>query len=164
MKPTLNDVCDYVIFRVCNGGSSLTELKLQKLLYYVQAWHLAFFGEPLFVQRFQAWVHGPVCRAIYDRFGATKSLYSTVTLEDIHPEFKPASVAEQHRAHIDSVLEVYAGFTGTQLEEMTHQEGPWIAARRGYGDAQRCEIEIDEQLMRQHYTEKFQASQPSGGQ
>ena len=93
-----------------------------------------------------------------------QSRQATVTLEDIHPEFKPASVAEQHRAHIDSVLEVYAGFTGTQLEEMTHQEGPWIAARRGYGDAQRCEIEIDEQLMRQHYTEKFQASQPSGGQ
>ena len=104
MTANLHDVCDYIISRVCNAGSSMNELKLQKLLYYAQAWHLAVFGSRLFDERFQAWVHGPVCRAIYDRFGATKSLYSSVELSDVRPEFDFKALTDEQREHIDSVL------------------------------------------------------------
>ena len=155
MKANLHDVCDYVILRVCNGGGEMNEIKLQKLLYYTQAWHLAFYACPLFEGRFQAWVHGPVSRTIYDRFGATKSLYSSVTLDDLRGSFQCEALSTEHRSHIDSVLEAYAGYTGTQLEEMTHQEEPWISARKGHREAQRCEVEIDEKVMQQFYAQRL---------
>jgi len=45
-KADINLVCDYIIQRVLTGGEKLNVLKLQKLLYYVQAWHLAFYKKP----------------------------------------------------------------------------------------------------------------------
>ena len=79
----INDVCDYIILQLSEAGEYLNNLKLHKLLYYVQAWHLAFYGERLFDGGFQAWIHGPVNREIYDRFKETKSLYSEVDENDI---------------------------------------------------------------------------------
>jgi hypothetical protein len=49
----------------------------------VQAWHLAFYQKPLFDGKFQAWIHGPVNREIYDRFKENKLLYSTVDCDDL---------------------------------------------------------------------------------
>ncbi|HEX4335778.1 MAG TPA: type II toxin-antitoxin system antitoxin SocA domain-containing protein [Polyangiaceae bacterium] len=148
----IDDVCDYVIARTIAGDAELNLLKLQKLLYYVQAWHLAFHGEPLFAGRFQAWVHGPVNREIYVRFKGTKSLYSDVTEADVRPDFDAERTLQPSaRSHIDSVLETYAQYTGTQLEEMTHREHPWLAARAGYKPSERCESEIDEKHMAQFY-------------
>lgn len=51
-----------------NGGELLTNLKLQKLLYYQQGFHLANFGTPLFKEDIEAWMYGPVVPCIYDHF------------------------------------------------------------------------------------------------
>jgi uncharacterized phage-associated protein len=53
--------------------------------------------------------------------------------------------------NIDAVLETYAKYSGSQLEEMNHKEDPWIRARVGYEPTQKCEKEIDENLMRDYY-------------
>ena len=76
----VNDVVDYIILRVnADEQNVLINLKLQKLLFYTQAWHLAIHSDRLFDGEFQAWVHGPVNREIYDRFvGQGKSLYSEI--------------------------------------------------------------------------------------
>jgi uncharacterized phage-associated protein len=146
---TINDVCDYIISKVAQDGLSF--LKLQKLLYYCQAWYLAFDKGHLFNGRFQAWVHGPVNREIYDRFKDNKALYSAVSFGDIRTDFSYEKIAPEQRAHIDAVLSVYCKFTGDQLEAMTHEESPWITARSGFPLHERCEIEIDEELMTSCY-------------
>ena len=138
---TIHDVCDFIIVKVTEGGSGLSLLKLQKLLYYVQAWYLALIGRPLFAGRFQAWVHGPVNREVYDRFKKDKTLYSLVGAEDLRTDFDMGSIPPDVARFIDDVLEAYAGLTGTQLEEMTHNEDPWTEARKGYRPSQRCEVE-----------------------
>lgn len=147
----LHDACDYIITKVCEGGVELNALKLQKLLYYSQAWHLAFEKKPLFEGKFQAWVHGPVSREIYDRFASSKSLYSSINLDDRNPNFDLSSLSDDDKNCIDNVLEVYAGYSGTQLEDMTHREKPWIEARKGYPASARCEVEVKEDTMRQYY-------------
>jgi uncharacterized phage-associated protein len=147
----INAVCDYVITRVLAADERLSALKLQKLLYYVQAWHLAFFGAPLFDGKFQAWVHGPVNREIYNRLSPDKSLYSDLTMRDVSLQFEPSTIPCDAREHIDSILEAYAQFSGTQLESFTHNEEPWIAARKGYRPSERCTVEIDEGLMATFY-------------
>jgi uncharacterized phage-associated protein len=152
-----DDACDYIIVKVRAAAESLSHLKLQKLMYYAQAWHWAFYGKPLFAGKFQAWVHGPVNRDLYDRFSKTKSLYSEITENDIRPDFDMGAVAEDEAAHIDSILEAYAGLTGTQLEEMTHYENPWIEARGERRPSERCEIEIDEYLMARYYAQRLES-------
>lgn len=151
----IHDATDYIILKTtAEAGVRLNLLKLQKLLYYVQAWHLAFYDKPLFAGQFQAWIHGPVNRELYDRYSSTKILYSEVAEQDIHPTFDLNRLSQQERIHIDTVLEVYAKCTGSQLEEMTRSEDPWIEARQGYEPNQRCEVYIREETIRNYYTRK----------
>lgn len=157
----LNDVCDYIIVKTTEGGEALNLLKLQKLVYYVQAWHLAFHNRPLFDGKFQAWVHGPVSRALYARFAGDKSLYSPVGPEDVRPGFNPDLINAEDRAHIDAVLELYAPLTGSQLEEMTHREAPWQEARRGFAPSARCENEISEASMASYYAKRLPKDDPA---
>lgn len=147
---TVHQVVDYIVVKVDEGNSPLNLLKLQKLLYYVQAWSLAALGKPAFPNRFQAWVHGPVCREVYDRFKDTHSLYNAVAATD-EMRASASRLDDALRGHVDDVLEAYAGFTGTQLEAMTHREQPWIQARGNRKPAERCEAEIDEALMTSYY-------------
>lgn len=154
----IDDITDYVISRIVGGGGSLNQLKLQKLLYYTQAWHLAHHDTPLFAGRFQAWIHGPVNRGTFDRFRGTKMLYSPMSLEDIRPGFhSEASLTAAERGHIDAVLAVYAPLTGDQLETMSHREQPWLLARGGIPPDVRCEAEIDEQVMGRYYRARLQS-------
>jgi uncharacterized phage-associated protein len=152
-----DDVCDYVIVRLAESGECLSHLKLQKLMYYVQAWHLAFYNQPLFAGKFQAWIHGPVSRELYDRFVRTKSLYSPVRLDDIRPAFNPDTVPSDKASHINAVLEVYAPMADSQLENMTHEEDPWVQARAGYAPSQRCEAELNELTMMKYYAQRYEA-------
>ncbi len=158
MASDIHDVCDYVILRCAAAGAPMNMLKLQKLLYYSQAWSLAMSGKPLFQGKFQAWVHGPVSREIYDRFVESKSLYSAIGEEDVSKRDAAERIDEASRNVIDRVLENYAKFSGTQLEIMTHREEPWIHARGGIPDLQRCENEIDEKLMTSFYGSRLKQS------
>lgn len=149
----LNDVCDYVILRCSGAGVDLNFLKLQKLLYYCQAWSLAFNRGPLFDGKFQAWVHGPVNRQIYDRFTPGKSLYSEVHLGDVvNPN---PMLTEADRLLVDKVLEAYAKFSGVDLERMSHAEKPWLEARNGLPSLARCETAINEETMKSYYASRL---------
>ena len=61
---------DYFIALSNSVQSLITNMKLQKLMYYAQAWHLAVIGDELFSDDFQAWIHGPVIPALYDKYKA----------------------------------------------------------------------------------------------
>lgn len=154
----INQASDYIILKLTEAGEELNQLKLHKLLYYAQAWYLAFYGKKLFEEDFQAWVHGPVNRTLYDRFASTKSLYSEIERNEIAPEFELNSLSEQDKNHLDTILEAYAKFSGVQLEEMTHQETPWIEARKGYRSSQRCEELINCEVMKEYYAARLKVN------
>jgi len=148
---TLDDCTDYIILKTTEDGSNLNLLKLQKLVYYAQAWYLAFYDARLFEGTFEAWVHGPVSRDLYKRFVGAKMLYSTMSRTDMRPDFDPSTISPDHRLHIDNVLETYAGLTGTQLEELTHREDPWVKARGDLPPSASSQAPIDENLMKSYY-------------
>lgn len=150
----INDVADFLIVKM-NEAGWLNVLKLQKLLYYVQAWMLAIHNRRCFSGEFQAWVHGPVNREIYNRFKDTKSMYSRVRTTDVRPDFKLETLPPWAVAHINEVLEVYGDLSDDQLEEMTHQEKPWIEARGDCSPRERCESEIDQHTMRDYYAARI---------
>jgi uncharacterized phage-associated protein len=153
MKPyDVNLIADYIILRFNEDRETgnLINLKLQKLLYYLQAWSLGINHRPFLNCEFEAWVHGPVCRVLYDRF---KGLYTFVSCE---PRDLTSQIDEDDRNFIDYILENYGGFSGSELETMTHQETPWIEARKGLTTYQASNKPISQECMMNYYGKKWQ--------
>ncbi|MFC4854882.1 Panacea domain-containing protein [Actinophytocola glycyrrhizae] len=103
-------------------GADLSNLKLQKLLYYAQGHHLAATGTPLFGEEIQAWSHGPVVPAVYHEFKHYGS--HDVTLEPDDP-FVFDEVDEETAEFLSKVWNTYGGYAAWRLRNMTHDERPW---------------------------------------
>lgn len=153
----VNDVADYVILSL-NGDERFTliNLKLQKLVYYIQAWFLGIYKDKFMDAEFEAWVHGPVCRQLYERFKDSKSLYATIGVEDVIDKNAKEKIAIEDIEFIDYILENYARFSGSQLEIMTHAETPWIEARGNANPMEKCNGVITESSMKAYYGKKYE--------
>jgi Uncharacterized phage-associated protein len=158
MSHNIHFICDYIIQRCEEANVYLDLLKLQKLLYYCQAWNLAYRRGRLFEGEFQAWIHGPVSRVIYDRF-IYKGMYSKISANDVNPSlYTPSFHLPEDEAIISAVLQYYGQFTGDQLEYLTHTEQPWINARQGYLPTQRCENIISDEDMCNYYGQRISSA------
>lgn len=158
MKPyDVNTIVDYVIMSL-NGDEcfSLINLKLQKLIYYIQAWSLGINKQKMMDARFEAWVHGPVCRQLYERLKPTKSLYSTISIEDVQNKEAMNEIDPEDREFVNYILENFARYSGPQLETMTHKELPWIEARGNAGPMEHCENQISEDTMSSFYGKLYE--------
>ena len=141
----INDVANYVVRAFQEAGDPVTNLKLQKLLYYIQGWHLALNdGRPAFDAEFQAWVHGPVCAEVYRAF---KIYRWHPIVDEVPAPAIPAALAE----HIDEVLAEYGGETGWALEQRTHTEAPWLDARGNLPPDAECRTVISRDSMREFF-------------
>lgn len=105
-----------ILSRQAEVGEALTQLKLQKLLYYVQGWALALEGGPRFREAVEAWDYGPVVHALREVYGG----HGRAALPTPEPviEFREDPL-------LDAVLEVYAVHEAEQLVALTHLERPW---------------------------------------
>ncbi len=138
----------------------MSHLKLQKLLYYCQAYHLAYFEDYLFEEDFEAWVHGPVCRNVYDVLKGKSVLYSDVTYSeydfDVDNELKSSISSDQFNV-INDVLNTLSKWTGSELENATHDESPWLIARGNLAPNQPCTSIIDKKQMEDFYKKELNA-------
>ena len=132
----------------------MSHLKLQKLLFYCDAYCLAFFGEELISDKFEAWVHGPVCRRVFNEMKGSSILYADMSYSPI-PGVDEDTIFNELpfdlRDLLNDVLGNLTQWTGIELERATHQELPWIEARRGYGEADKCHVEISKETTRAFY-------------
>jgi len=120
----------------------LCHLRLQKLLYYAQGWHLAATGTPLFPDRIEAWKHGPVVRSVYPVFKEYRLAIPPTQGSE------PAELSARDRDFIRSIWERYAEFSATALRNMTHRESPWLEARAGSTRDESRNAEITQETMR----------------
>ena len=103
------------------AGDTMSNLKLQKLLYYAQGFHLAMFDEPLFIEPIEAWRHGPVVRQVYAEY----AWYGSGSIP-APAGFDPAGVMDQETHDLlGEVHKVYGQYSAWRLREMTHAESPW---------------------------------------
>lgn len=137
-------ISDYPLYECRERGELLTNLKLQKLLYYAQAWHLALKGQELFPEDFQAWVHGPVLLSQYHRFKDFK--WRPIDTAVSRPELDPDLYA-----FLDEIIDIFAAETAVALEIMTHRERPWIEARGELPIHEPCSNYISKQTMAEFY-------------
>ena len=142
------DVADYIIWSSHESGSFISNLKLQKLLYYVQAWHLAVFQRPLFPEKFQAWLRGPAIPEIYQR-------YQGYRWRNIDEEVKPPDLDARTVAFLEEVLEEYGPLDARLLEQLACREDPWIVARGGIAVDEPSTATIDEGTMGAYYRQRL---------
>ena len=140
MTATVHDVAAYILQR----QGEMTTMKLQKLCYYSQGWSLAWDGEPLFEEEFQAWANGPV---VYDLFNAHRGQFRLSSIDGGNPD---ALTAEQ-RETVDAVLSAYGHLTGQQLSDMTHSERPWVETRGELPDGAFCSNVIPKYVLEDYF-------------
>lgn len=147
---TANEVADTLIALAREQNIEISNLKLQKLLYYAQAWSLVLREAPLFREDFEAWVHGPVVPEVFRRF---KSYRWQPITENVTP-LKDVEL----RHHLLAVLEVYGSLKPTQLERLSHSERPWKDARGNLDPIAASNEVITQQSMKDFFSELYEAN------
>jgi len=136
-----HDVAAYIL----REQGPLSAMKLQKLVYYAQAWSLVWDDRPLFAERIEAWINGPVVRELYERHKGRFDIRDW-------PDGNPEALDANGRATVHAVLDYYGGRNAQALSDMTHAELPWRQARRGLSDRDRGAREITLESMAEYYS------------
>lgn len=141
---TVFDVACYIL----EQKSPLTTVKLQKLVYYCQAWSLVWDEQPLFDEQIQAWANGPVIPDLFKhhkgKFNITKSNFSSLG--------KSKNLTPTQKETINSVLKYYGDKTAQWLVDLAHLEDPWRNARANCGCGEVCSNEITLGSMMEYYS------------
>ncbi len=119
-------------------NNKITNLKLQKILYYAQGWHLGNSNNPLFDEKIEAWKYGPAVPIVYQQyknFGSSE-IDIDIKEEDIN------GISKETKGFLDSIWQVYGKLTGPELIFLTHKETPWREARKKTDDEGHAEITL----------------------
>ena len=139
---TAEDVAAYIL----EQGGEMTAMKLQKLVYYSQAWSLVWDERPLFRDKIKAWENGPVIPSLYAKHVGRFNVDRTVI------KGNPDALTAEERETIDAVLGFYGDKTAQWLSDLTHQEKPWREARAKHPTTDnRASPEITHAAMAEYY-------------
>lgn len=144
---TACDVARYILDKLAPDpfGRRVTAWKLQKLVYYAQAWSLVWDDEPIFDDEIQAWANGPVIPSLYQQHRGRFRLYAG----DV--QGNPEALSKDHRETIDVVIAHYGDKSPQWLSDLTHMEAPWRDARAGLPDGSRSQRQITQEAMAEYY-------------
>ena len=138
----------YSVFAIADWflhKSEMTHKKLQKLCYYAQAWCYALKGYRLKDTDYQAWIHGPVSPALWEKF---KSFgYDTIRIRgNVN-----ISLSDEDEKLLEDIWDTYGDSSGNSLEVLSQRELPWLEARRGYAPGEKCNVVISPETMASFY-------------
>jgi len=125
----------------------MSQLKMQKLLYYCQAASLAWTGTPMFGDAIEAWINGPVVVSFWNNHRYEGWITAVPEGGELHDH-----VARQI---CDRVYDHYKALQGWQLRDISHQEKPWIDARGRVSRTARSNAPITTTAMLKHYRETW---------
>lgn len=136
----VHDVAAYIISKL----RSVDAMKLQKLLYYSQAWSLVWDKQPLFSPKIEAWANGPVVRMVFKTYQGQYKISKAVAGDK-------SKLSPDELSTVDAVLKFYGKRDGFFLSELTHRERPWMDARKGLAPGEPSDREITKAAMRDYY-------------
>ena len=141
------DVAKYFLYKANQEGDLITNLKMQKLLYYAQAWYLVNFGKPLFDDHILAWNLGPVVKSVYNEY---KEFRHTPIMfeEDFGENIKQFD--KDDLRFLDDFYDQFSCYSAHDLVNMSHSEDPW---KKAYKTASQI---IDLKLMKDFYTKLYE--------
>ena len=137
------DVAKYILTKT----GEMTAMKLQKRVYYSQAWSLVWDESPLFEEDIQAWASGPVVQVLYSYHqGQLKINKDTFTDGNVN------TLTPNQKDSIDKVLEALQDKSGQWLSELTHMESPWKDARGNLKSTENSDNIISLAAMHEYYS------------
>lgn len=165
----------YVGLSLLTKNMSVSPLKLQKILYYVQAWYMVFFDEKLVFEDVpQAWVNGPVYPTIYSEYrGKAANMCDHLkasafidgadvdTVDAFHKISEDLHFSKEEVELIESVILLYGRKTQNDLIFLTHAEKPWAEARKGLEPYERSSKELSLETMFNYYSERHNRNRQS---
>ncbi|NKS00914.1 DUF4065 domain-containing protein [Rhodococcus hoagii] len=137
----VSDVARYILGRM----GPMSAMKLQKLVYYSQAWHLVWEDRPLFDARIEAWANGPVCTELYDLH---RGMFQVAPADIVGGQ---NFLDPREMTTIESVMAFYGGQSAMYLSDLTHRERPWAGARGNLRPGERSNAEITHAAMAEYY-------------
>lgn len=146
MKTSL-DVASFFIKKDYERSTpSITQKKLQKLVYYAQAWSLVFLDRPLFDGELQAWRHGAVELSLRSEF----KNYTYKILPK--PDGDETNWTPEDEIVLDEVWKIYGALSADELEELNHNEMPWLNARGDLPVRAKSQAPISEEDLKFYYS------------
>lgn len=137
-------IADFIVALSQKHGDLITNLKLQKLLYYAEGWYLALYNRSLFSEPIEAWVRGPAVYSVWKR-------YNDFKWKPITRRVQPPEIPERVAKHLEEIMIVYGDFSALKLEKMTHEELPWQNARRHLQGHERSSEKISREDMKAYF-------------
>lgn len=138
----VKDVAQYILERQGN----MTTIKLQKLVYYCQAWSLVWREMPMFEDKIEAWANGPVVPELFQAHAGLFRIGAEAGIGD------SAQLDEDSKDVIDNVLKGYGDKSTQWLVELTHLEEPWKQARGHVPCGHKCDAVISHASMADYYS------------
>ncbi|RAM65112.1 hypothetical protein DS66_05025 [Mesotoga sp. SC_3PWM13N19] len=118
-KPSVLDVAKYIL----QVAGPMTTMKLQKIVYYCQAWSIVWDDDSLFDEEIEAWEMGPVCRSLFNKHkGKFRVCESDLGGGNVQV------LTEDQRRTIEAVIKFYGKQSAQWLSDLTHIETPWKEA------------------------------------
>lgn len=126
----INQIADYFIEKVDqNSGDTITNLKLQKLLYFAWGWYLTLHKQELFEGCPESWRYGPVFSKIYQRFDGRSN--RPITGEDMLTVC--GGIEREVQEFLDDIWVEYGQYTAEKLANITHDDPAWLQGQKqGY--------------------------------
>ena len=144
-KMVCNSKIEAVAAYVIHSKYEVTNMSLQKLLYYIKAFGMLMLQDTMFPDSCEAWVHGPVFEVIYNKYkDFGKEIITEEKDENLDFGFL---LEEKEKIVIDYVLKYFAVYNGTVLREFTHKEQPWNEAREGLWENERSKKLITDEMI-----------------
>lgn len=137
----------------------MSHLKLQKILFYCDAYHRAYFSKPLINEGFEAWVHGPVCRIVFDSLKQKSVLYSDIKWDETESDPNPIiekTLSSSQITYINEIINELKTWNDFELEAATHREEPWRRARKNLKPYEKCSNLIDTDLVEHFYRNELE--------
>lgn len=122
------DVAKYIVYFCKEHGFSISNLKLQKLLYFVQAQFLVYNGKPAFNEEIEAWDFGPVVPEAYQYF----KIWGNSEIPNVIAQSADTKIYKKDQKIIDEILEECAPYSASVLVEITHHQEPWTKVYQKY--------------------------------
>lgn len=149
---TAQEIAEFIVFYSIEKNYTCSNLRLQKILYFIQAYFLLIRREPCFSDAIEAWDFGPVVPRVYRRykwFGAGEII-----------EREPPKVqfeSKDDRRIVEQVVDLLSRYSTTQLREMTQHQSPWLKNYHGLGWCQEIPLRDLKEFVNSRKNEKSES-------
>ena len=140
----VNDVANFFIdWAIKSEEEHMTNLWLNKLMFFAQGHHLAKYGKPLFDETIEAWDYGPVISSVYQKY----KVCGRNPIPTVDDDYRLENFTRDEQLFLAAILREYGAYTASALVSMTHRTNtPW---RNAYVAG--CNVEITQPAMTEYF-------------